>query len=192
MVDCSVVLDVKSGHIFDVLIIHSFLQSLLNLPLLESSNRMGKKILPGDPFIGIVNKHLFENILYLWLKAGVLGELKGTLLDLLQKLGDVLGCIGILPENHLIKTNPNGPDISLIGVLFSRQNLWRHVQRGAQHSIGEVVLPEHFGESEIRDLNNTVVLEDIRELKIPVHNIVCVESLEPVQNLTKVLHGVLL
>ena len=147
-----------------------------------------EEVVPADALRRVHDEHFAQDVLDLGGNLGVLGDHQGLVLDVQQKLVNVGRDIRTLAEkklklakiseNYLIKACADGPNVGLVVVLFTRQHLRRHIKWRAQHGLGHVVLPEHLRESKVRDLDGTIMLQNIGQLKVPMHDIVLDQRLE--------------
>lgn len=96
----------------------------------------------------------------------------------------------VLPEQHFVKCHPNGPDVCLTVVGSVVQNLRSHIQGRPQNGLRFLVFrPQQFGKPKVSNFDDAVVLEDVSEFEVPVHNFGFDESLKGVEDLNKVLEG---
>lgn len=99
----------------------------------------------------------------------------------------------LLAKKHLIESHPNRPNISLTIVRLMIQNLRSHIQRRSKNSLSSLILrSQQFGKSEISQLNNSIMLQNVCQFKISVHNLTLDQRLECMQYLYKVLKCLLL
>lgn len=98
-------------------------------------------------------------------------------------------CEQVLPKEQLVKSDSDGPDVSLAVVHFVIEYFWSHIQRRPQNGFNLLVLRlEEFGEPEVGDFNYTVVAQDIRQFKVAMHDLVLDQGLEGMQDLDDTLH----
>lgn len=65
-----------------------------------------------------------------------------------------------------------------------------HCQRSSQLSLGHVV--SAFGKSKISNNDGIIVEENVGQFKVPMHDFIPMQHLEPIHNLLQVVNGLLL
>jgi len=99
---------------------------------------------------------------------------------------------GDLAHHHLVSHNSKRPYVTLIGVDFLIENLWRHVGGSAHLRLEEAVVFRVLGQSEISYLQHIVLDEDVFRLEISMDDPVFNQFSEAIQNLYQILHHPLL
>lgn len=64
-----------------------------------------------------------------------------------------------------------------------------HVEGASQHGLSFVVGSKQFRKAEVSNFYMPVMLEDVRQLEISVHDFAFHERLKGIQNLEEVLYG---
>lgn len=92
-------------------------------------------------------------------------------------------------EEHLIEYNSDRPNIGLAVIVSSPENFGSHVERRSQHGLSELLVGEQFGETEIGDLDLSVVHEYVGQFEVSMHDLMLVECFEGIEDLEEKLDG---
>lgn len=193
--DYHVLFDVEFAHVGEevALFPEGFGQVVLHAVLEGAEDRVVEELGPVDALLGVVGQHPFYEVLgHGGDFVDVFGEWDVALLDDLLEFDDVGGIEWGLPEQHLIEAHPNGIDIGLVIVILPIDDLRRHIQRRAQHRLGEVLLTQQLREPKIGNLDLPIMQQNIGEFEVPMHDLILHEGLKPVKNLNQELHGLIL
>ena len=145
---------------------------------------MGKELLEVHSLPGLDHQHLADHIL----SEGVnfIGEGNGffvTLEDGLLGEGGLVLEDGVLAEEHLIGDDAQTPDIALLVILFSIEDLGSH-GGSRPHKGAEVLLLLEFGKPEISQFNLQILgNQNVVEFQVSVHHLVFLDFNEGVLEL---------
>ena len=91
----------------------------------------------------------------------------------------------VLPVEHLIETDSDGVDVYFLTIRLSPDDLWSHVKRATQNSFGRIVIAKQLGKSKVSNLDLAVMQQNVRQFKIPMHDLVLNKGFEAIQNLAQ-------
>jgi len=133
-----------------------------------------KEVVPNDSLLFAVGKRFLQEIRsFYWEGVSLQNVGYGNRLNPFQQLVLVPSLPWRIPKHHLVKYNPQRPNIALGGILHPLKNLWSHVDwaahTGFEHLRAKVV--HIFGESEISDLVDAIVDEDVGWFQVSVDDL---------------------
>lgn len=195
VVDHHVVLYVELAHVHHQLApLQRLLEVLSQLVLLVSVDLVAEQLLPPDALLRVHHQHPPQHVLCRRGDAVLLAVYLHRLrLDVLEQLHHRRGHEGRLAEEQLVEAGPDRPDVGFGVVLLVVEHLRSHVERRPQHRGRHIgVGAQQLGEAEVGDLDVAVVLQDVGQFEIAVHDVVPHERLEAVQDLEQIVHCLVL
>jgi hypothetical protein len=152
----------------------------LHLPLVVDLDL--EKLHPTNPAHGILGQHTGNQPFH----KSRTGSWKLQLFAIkhFYEIGYGIGLERTDPKDHLVQHHSQRPDVCLVRVYFPFEHFRRHIDRRSEHSLGHLISGvEILAETEVTQLDDTVMEEDVVGLHVAVHDVVLVEDLEGLKQL---------
>lgn len=161
-------------------------QAFFNFILKIPSDWMVEQLIPPYPLRWVYHQHFPNYILDgLW---DFVWEDQRLFLYLFEQIDYVGGSVGHLAKDHLVEADSYRPDVCLDIIGLAVQHFRGHIERRPQDSLDLLILgAQQFGEPEVSQLNDAIVLEDVRELEIAMHDLALDEGLKSMEDLHEIL-----
>ena len=91
-----------------------------------------------------------------------------------------------MAKKHFIEDDSKRPNICFIGVNFSFENFWSHVDWRPEHGLSYILWGvQVLAKTKVTKFNDTVMEENIIGFQVPMHDIVFVQNLKSIDQLLK-------
>lgn len=145
---------------------------------------------PGDPVLGIDRQTAVDEVAGV-LGDGDLGKVRTGVPDFLEDVRVTHAHEWITAVEQLIVDDAHRPDIGLHPVGPFLQQLWSHCQTGAENGVGHLLL-HLFGETQVRDLADSLMQQHIGQLEVAVHSLDLVQRPKSIEDLFQKIVGFVL
>ena len=156
-----------------------------------------KELRPVHSLFGMQLQQSLDQVLGLIADRDLVFQVVIILLDILKELLIGEPVEGQLTLQHLIKNDPDSPQIDLVlsdvvevTVVIENEHLGGHVRHGPD--LGLTNRLPHFRAPKVPDLDDVSILQNIRHLYIAMHHQVLSQLYKAIHNLLHVKKGLLL